>query len=97
MAAPALLWGTCRVNGRGYVGRVHIVRPGHQHTGWCGLPVDAVWPRRLPPRHDAWPAICPECSINYLANTYAADPAPCAETDTLPALDDQRTTSPGGH
>ena len=30
--------------------------------------------------------ICPECAIGYLAETYPQDPAPWAQTQTMPAV-----------
>ena len=90
MAAP-LLWGTTRtrpahLGGAAYQGRVHIVRPGQRRVGWCGLPMDAVWPERPPPRPRDPIVICPECAIDYLAETYPQDPAPWAQTQTIPAV-----------
>lgn len=90
---PELLWGTTRTRpdcldgSRRYHGRVHIVRPGPRRTGWCGLPVDAVWPRRPPARSPIGPEICPECTINYLTNAYPPDPEPAMPTEVLPAVD----------
>jgi hypothetical protein len=69
MEAPPLLWGTTKPNRRAYLGRVHIVRQHDRRTGWCGLPVDAVWPQRPPARHEM-AAICPECAITYLTTVY---------------------------
>jgi hypothetical protein len=83
-------WGTTRSCHHGttvYYGRVHIVRPGTTpHIGWCGLPVDAVWDRRPPPRCAGTPEICPECTISYLAAAYPADPTMVALSRNHPEV-----------
>jgi hypothetical protein len=89
---PELLWGTTKarpatLNGsRSYRGRVHIVHPKLRRTGWCGLPVDAVWSRRPPAPARNLPEICPECTINYLVNAYPVDSATSGDTEVLPAV-----------
>jgi hypothetical protein len=90
MEMPPLLWGTNRTRpshaGGVYRGRVHIVRPGPLQVGWCGLPVDAVWPQRPPTPQRAVFPICPECSVAYLAETYPVEPGSSAQTQTMPAV-----------
>ena len=91
MEAPSLLWGTTRtrpahLGGGTYHGRVHIVRSGSRRIGWCGLPVDAVWPERPPSRPEDAIPICPECAIGYLTGTYPQDQAPWAQTYRMPAV-----------
>lgn len=62
-ANPTIQWGTNRVGGLYYAGRVHIVWASQPSIALCGLPIDDVWNQR-----PATPArLCPECCLIAMA------------------------------